>query len=169
MARFARPVLIVAALVTLVALTGCQNLVQNAVKGAVEKSTGVSVQGNKVTVQGKNGSTVEVGGTSVPDTWPSSVPVYAGDIKASSSMKNGSETDVSITILTPDKAAAVASFYEGKLKGDGWTLTNNEQVSVGSAVMASMTATKGTSEIDVAAQEGVEAGKTLVTLVAKIK
>jgi hypothetical protein len=84
-------------------------------------------------------------------------------------MKNGSETDVSITILTPDKAAAVASFYEGKLKGDGWTLTNNEQVSVGSAVMASMTATKGTSEIDVAAQEGVEAGKTLVTLVAKIK
>jgi hypothetical protein len=95
--------------------------------------------------------------------------VYAGEIKASGSLKNGNETDVSITLLTGDKAADVASFYDDKLKADGWTFTDNAQVSAGTSVMASLTATNGTSQIDVAAQEGVESGKTLVTLVAKIR
>jgi hypothetical protein len=169
MGRFARLTMVVVMVAATIAMTGCQSIVDNAVKGAVEKSTGVSVQGDKVTVQGKDGSTVVVGGTKAPDTWPKSVPVYTGEIKASGSFKNGSETDVSITVLTPDKAADVASFYDDKLKADGWEVTDNAQVSAGTAVMASLTATKGTSQIDVAAQEGVESGKTLVTLVAKIK
>lgn len=168
-ARWARPVLILAVVVSLVALTGCQSIVDRAVKGAVEKSTGVSVNGQKVTVQGKDGSTVVVGGTTAPDTWPKSVPVYSGDIKSSGSIKNGTETDVSVTLLTSDKAADVGSFYDEKLKSDGWTIADSNTVQVGSATMASLTATKGTTEINVAAQEGVESGKTLVTLVAKIK
>ena len=169
MGRIARLVLIVVAVASLVAMTGCQNIVDNAVKGAIEKSTGVSVQGNKVTVQGKDGSTVEVGGTQAPDAWPKSVPVYSGEIKASGSLKKGTETDVSMTLLTTDKAADVASFYDEKLKADGWDVTDNAEVAVGTAVMRSLTGKKGTSQIDVAAQEGVETGKTLVTLVAKIK
>jgi hypothetical protein len=168
-ARWARPVLILAVVASLVALTGCQSIVDNAVKGAVEKSTGVSVNGNKVTVQGKDGSTVVVGGTTTPDTWPKSVPVYSGEIKASGSFKNGSETDVSISLVTSDKAADVGTFYTDKLKADGWTITDSNTVQSGSATMASLTATKGNTEINVAAQGGAEAGKTLVTLVAKIK
>lgn len=164
-----RLLLVVAIVASLAVLSGCQSIVDSAVKGAVEKSTGVSVKGDKVTVQGKDGSTVVVGGSTAPDAWPKSVPVYAGEIKASGSIKNGTETDVSISLLTGDKAKDVASFYDDKLKADGWTVTENNEVNAGTAVMTSLAATKGTSEINVAAQEGVEAGKTLVTLVAKIK
>jgi hypothetical protein len=48
-------------------------------------------------------------------------------------------------------------------------VTDDAQVAAGTTVMAWLTGTKGTSQIDVAAQEGVESDKTLVTPVAKIK
>lgn len=61
MLRVAIVVLIVAAAVLAV---GCQNLIESAVGGAIEKTTGVSVSkdGNTVSVKDKDGNQITVGG-----------------------------------------------------------------------------------------------------------
>jgi len=118
-----RVLLALAAIVAILAMSGCGFVVEQAVKSGVESATGVKVDnsGDAVTVTGKDGSSTTVGGKELPATFPSDVPVFEGTIK--SVMNNKSDKgDVFVVGIDGGAAPAeVAAWYDEQLRSGGWT------------------------------------------------
>jgi hypothetical protein len=162
MGRLSVRVLVVIALVAAMAVTvqGCQMIAQK----AVEQATGVKVDknGDQVTITGKDGTTASVGKGTVPDGWPTDVPVYAGTITMGNKMDANGKTAFLVTLETPDAPKAVADWYQEKLTGDGWTKTDRNDASAGGKEVSILVAEKGTQRVAVSATTGN--GKTIVTV-----
>jgi hypothetical protein len=126
-------VLVSAALVSLLALSGCGFLAQKAVEGA----TGVKIdKGNgTVSVQGKDGSSATLQQGKIPDGFPADFAVYAGTVKMGNRVQSPDGALYQVTIETPDNPTTVADWYAEKLKAAGWTIDNrNDANSNGKAV-----------------------------------
>ena len=68
-------------------------------------------------------------GNSIPKEWPEDVPAYTGAniTYSASANQNEGESGMALILATDDSRAEVQSFYETKLKSEGWTLTNTLQ------------------------------------------
>ena len=78
MRRVARILIVMSMLIGVVGVAGCQNLVESATKAGIEKATGVSTNGDSVTIK-KDGKEITVGGTEagkLPVGFPSDFPRY---------------------------------------------------------------------------------------------
>ena len=125
-ARVMSLVVVSAALVSLIVLSGCGFLAQKAVEGA----TGVKVdQGNgSVTVQGSNGGSATVQQGKIPDGFPADFAVYSGSIKMGNRVQSPDGTLYQVTIETADDPKTVADWYDEKLKTAGWTIDSRNDV-----------------------------------------
>ena len=116
---------VLAACAALWAASGCEKITEKVtetvIERAIEKETGgeVDIEADKgVSFKGKDNQGREViydakSGT-VPDTWPSDVPVYPGVTVKASLQGNGNRTLVLESSDSPEK---VVAFYKAKLGG----------------------------------------------------
>jgi hypothetical protein len=120
-----RPILLTLALITAVAPLGCkkirEKMEQKVAEKAVEGMTGgqVQIEGDKVTVNGKDGNgSVQFGTAKLPDDWPSEIPVYPGAklLTAMTTTDKGVSGHV-LTLETTDSVDKVITYYKSKLSG----------------------------------------------------
>ena len=122
----------------LVLTTGCAQIAEQVTKSAVEKATGVKVESDGVTVTGKNGEQVNIGGenSDLPDGFPSEAPVYAG-AKITSSVSTSQGFLVGFT--TADTPRTVLDWYKSELASKGWEVKSNMESDSGGLLTATMT------------------------------
>jgi hypothetical protein len=133
-----RVLLVVAAIVAIVAMSGCGAIVEQAVKSGVESATGVKVDnsGGAVTVTGKDGSSTTVGGKELPTGFPSDVPVFEGAITSAMNTKGDKGEAFLVGIDAATAPAEVATWYKDQLAGNGWTVDNSVAMGEGTAIQA---------------------------------
>ncbi|MDP2400392.1 MAG: hypothetical protein Q8M66_00290, partial [Actinomycetota bacterium] len=93
---------------TAVLTVGCQSIAEK----VVEETTGVKVEddGEKVTITGEDGKKMQLSGAegSLPEDWPSDMPVYDGaTIDSSAAIRSGEVTNFSAALSTKDAFADV--------------------------------------------------------------
>ena len=146
---------------------------KKAIEGVIENRTGVKtnltdVENGKMTfTDTKTGSTVNVGGGTVPDTFPKDFPLYPG-AKVTSSLSGaqaGKNNGFWTTMSTPDSVDKVTAFYKAQLASKGWTIeatytasgTTTETMTKtgwsGSLAISSDTSTKETQIVIILGQD----------------
>ncbi len=158
-------VLLMAALLLLVPLAGCQN----AAEKAVEKATGVEVDknGNSVTVTGEDGTVKVEGGdqASLPEEFPKDVPIYPGaKLVVSSSATADGKTTFTAAYETEDDVKTVHGWYKKQLPKEGWTVQGETLTGTGTQSTGAIMTNKGESQLTVAATRSQDNKKTTITL-----
>lgn len=121
----------------LVLTTGCAQIAEQVTKSAVEKATGVKVESDGVTVTGKDGQQVSIGGENkLPDGFPSEVPVYDGATITSSV---STEQGFLVGFTTTDAPREVLDWYKSELAAGGWEVKSNMESDSGGLLTATMT------------------------------
>jgi hypothetical protein len=119
---------------------GCQLVAQKATEGALKTATGgaVDVNGNSVTIKGKDGSQATVSGdTKIPADFPSDVPMRDdGNVKAviTNQTAKGKSFMVNIQFKVPQ--SEVLGWYKTQLESGGWTITSTVTTGDGGMVAA---------------------------------
>jgi hypothetical protein len=136
-----RRVMVVAVAIVVIAglvfTTGCAQIAEQAAKSAIEGATGVKVEDNGVTVTGKDGQSVAIGGeTKLPDGFPSEIPVYEGAAITSSI---ATDKGYMVGLTTPDSARTVLEWYKTELAAKGWEVKVPMESDVGGLVNGTMT------------------------------
>jgi len=132
-------------------LVGCQGVVESATKAGIEQATGVSTDGDSVTIK-KDGEEVTISGTEdgkLPDGFPADFPMFDPMTITSgvSANANGAE-QFTVTGKTDSAFADVQQFYVTELEADGWKVEKSGMVSNG-AGSGAINAEKGESKADV--------------------
>lgn len=162
-------IIIVALCIAALALgvTGCQRAVERAVEGA----TGVKVdqKGESVTVTGDDGEELTISGKggSLPDDWPSDIPVYPGvELVSSSSMRIGDSAHMTVAWTTSDDVNDAYEWYRDKLPSAGWEITSDFTMEQNGERMANLSSAKGSTEIHIFIGDEHD-GSTLITIQAR--
>jgi hypothetical protein len=151
MKRTVLPSLLVICLAALaLSATGCQLIAQKATEGALENATGgaVKVNGDSVTIKGKDGAEATVSGdTKIPADFPSEVPMRDdGTVKAVITNKTpsgGTSYMVNIRFKVPQ--TELLDWYKTALEAGGWTITSTVSTGDGGMVAAE----KGTTSVNI--------------------
>jgi hypothetical protein len=123
--------LVLAMAASAVVLSGCDQLIGNAVKGAVEQQTGVKVdeKGGTISVQGKDGTSMTVGGTQqgkLSEGFPTEFPQYAGaTVKSSAKVSTAQGSVYTAEWTTTDAMDVVLKTYEEQLKTAGYEIVSS--------------------------------------------
>jgi hypothetical protein len=145
-------------------LVGCQQAIESATKAGIEKATGVSTDGDSVTIK-KDGEEVTLGGSTdgkLPEGFPSDFPMF-DPITITSGMKasNGAKVTFTTTAKVSGKSFdEVTKFYADELKAKGWEVKQTGSMT-GDTGVGSIDATKGTDKaaiqfVQSSATSGVE-------------
>lgn len=71
-------------------------------------------------IEGATGGEVDLGGTTVPDGFPSEVPLYDGDITNGASLGSGADVVYNVTMKVPDASALDEA--KAQLEDAGFTI-----------------------------------------------
>lgn len=163
---------IIVGAVALVALYMAQSFLspERAIERAIEQSAGGDVdididRDGSMRVTGDKGEEYNVSAgnnVSLPDTWPSSVPLpsdinisYAGSMNAGDTETAG----LSVVYTTEDSTTEVAEYFKSTLEKEGWKI----QATVATGDGSMVTASKGEEE-NVAVYIGGAEGETTVNV-----
>jgi hypothetical protein len=143
--------------------TGCQLIAQKATEGAIEGATGgaVKVDGDSVTIKGKDGSEATVSDdTKIPADFPSEVPMRDdGSVKAVVTNKTSSGgTGYMVNIQYKIPQSELLDWYKTELEKGGWTITSTVATGDGGMVAAE----KGDLQINVVTASDNSDGYTSV-------
>ena len=158
--------LIVGLAVLALSVSGCQLMAQKATEKAIQGATGgaVNVDGDNVTIKGKDGAEATVSGdTKIPADFPSEVPLRDdGTVNAVvTSQAPGGGTSYMINIRFKVPQNEVLDWYKTELEKGGWTITST--VSTGDGGMIG--AEKGDLSLNaVTGGESTEGYTSVVTL-----
>jgi hypothetical protein len=143
-------VLLLIVLVCCGGVTTCIVVGRRAARAVAEKTSGITMNkdGSGFSVKTENGE-MSLGGGSLPASFPTDVPVYAG---LTPTMSFGDAKTGSGTVIFGGKAGAteVSGWYEEQMKAKGWTETASENLGEGSA----MSFTKGERQSSVLVSGG---------------
>ena len=143
-----------------IGISGCSSIAEQAVEQIVEESTGVEVDedGEKVTITGDEGETLEIdgSGTTLPDGFPSDVPVYDGEIMSSTSFSAGEGQSFSVAILTDDAFADVVDWYKAEFSAEAWEVVGETSAQVDGGSTAILAYQKGEREVGITVVEDAE-------------
>ena len=168
-ARIARTLLLVmlSAMLALGTL-GCQR----AAERVVEEATGVRVDedGDSVTVQTDEGEATFSGSdASLPDDWPSDVPVYPdAEIETSTSMRIDETVQLAVTWKTSDDVTTVYEWYRDELPAAGWEVTGDFSMEQDGQRTANISSSKGSSDANVFIGDDSD-GITLISIQVRIE
>jgi len=142
---------------------GCDLIARKATEGAVKTATGgaVDVNGDKVTVKGKDGSQATVSNeTKIPDGFPSEVPLRDdGSVKAAVTTQapNGG-TNYMLNIRFKVSQTELLEWYKSELDEGGWKTTSTVATGDGGMIAAE----KGNLTLNVVAGSDTGDGFTSV-------
>ncbi len=135
---------------------------KSAAERAIEAATGGSVDvdrdGDTVTVKTQDGTIT--GGNTMPENFPSDVPVYPGaDVQGSYSIDGANGKGHTVGLQTNDSLADVTAWYRREVAAKGWTVVGDATYN-GSLVLS---ATKDSRGLNVSVSE--EDGTVTIGLV----
>lgn len=115
--------------VTVLVLGGCSNAVEGLAEGAVERaieneigeSADVSISDDSFTVDTDEGS-ITAGAGSLPEDFPSDVPLVEGEVSFSQRLENADDLGWSVVIVTSGDPASVVEQVRGDLEDNGFTV-----------------------------------------------
>lgn len=114
---------LVAGLVAVLGLTGCEK----AAEEAVEDAAGVDVDNDdgSVTIEGDDGAsiTMDTEAAELPEGYPDDAPVYDGKLEAAWEATQDDSTSYSLSMTTKDGVEEVVDWYKDALQDEGWTIT----------------------------------------------
>lgn len=149
--------LVIASLASASMLTGCQSAAEKATEALVEGATGVDVdeKGDKVTIEGEDGSSVEIqsGSAELPEGFPSDAPIYDADIDSAGKIASDGTTSWTVMQTTGDEFDDVLAFFADELAGGGWVENNNTQSENDGTKIGFVGATKGTMQLALTVQQ----------------
>lgn len=105
-----------------------KNIGTSLVEKAIESKTGVKTQlsdlekGKMTLTDEKTGTTIDIGSSTIPSSFPKDFPLYPG-MKLLSSMAGSGKTSDSgywLTFSTPDSFDTVSAYYKSELTKKGW-------------------------------------------------
>ena len=168
-ARIARIFLLVSLSAMLaVGTLGCQR----AAERVVEESAGVRIDddGDTVTIQTEEGeATISGSDVSMPDDWPSDVPIYpGGELESSTSMRMGDSVQMAVTWTTSDDVTTVYEWYRNELPAAGWEVTGDFSVEQSGQRTANISSSKGSSDANVFIGDESD-GATMFTIQMRIE
>ncbi len=138
------------------------------VEKAIEKGTGGNVDisngGKEMTITGKDGAKVTIGGNKIPDNFPKDIPIYPGSTPSGSwsgSNSNKNESGHFVVLETGDSYDKVVAYYKAELPKQGWSIEN----ALDSTDAAILTIKKDTRNGSVTIGRDGEGKKTSITLV----
>lgn len=138
-------------------LTGCQSAAEKATEALVEGATGVDVEenGEKVTIEGEDGSSVEIqsGSAELPEDFPSDAPVYDADIDSAGKIASDGTTSWTVMQTTGDEFDDVLAFFSDEFAAGGWVENSNTQTESDGTKIAFVGATKGTLQLALTVQQ----------------
>lgn len=117
---------------------GCNTATEVMMEQAAGGKADVEVKGDVVSVTTEEGS-AEWGANTLPDNWPSDVPVYAGatvQFSGSATPTQGNQ-GVSVMLQTNDTAPKVLDFYKNELTAQGWKIEGSYQAGQSATLAAS--------------------------------
>ena len=122
-------------------ISGCQLLAQKATEGALKSATGgaVNVNGDSVTIKGKDGSQATVSGnTKIPADFPTEVPLRDdGTVKAViTNQVPGGGTSYMVNIRFKVSQTELLDWYKTELEKGGWTIKSTVATGDGGMVAA---------------------------------
>ena len=119
------------------------NVAENMAENALERATGGKVDidynsDNTVTFEGEEGSFQAGENVSLPNDWPSDVPVMSGAkiSYAGSSNPSTGAPGASVTFTTSKSASEVASYYNSELVNHGWTIDSTANMGGANVISA---------------------------------
>ena len=151
-----------------VALTGCGNAVDDLAEGAVEKaleneigpSAEVQIDGDSFTVDTEEGS-ITAGAGSVPEDFPSDVPLPDGEVSFAQRLDSGEGLGWSVVITTGGDPATVAEQVSNDLESAGFSVENASQFGGTDGAGGTVLAEK--DDLSVLVLVAGEGGETVVT------
>jgi hypothetical protein len=160
-----RILLVLAAIVALVAMSGCAGIVEKAVTSGVESATGVKVDtgGNSVSIEGKDGNSLNVSSDGeLPEGFPADMPIYDGAKVTTAIASEGDKgKGFMVGLGTGDSAGTVFDWYDKELKAEGWTVKTTMKTEDGGLLGGE----KGTTTFTVAIGPGSgDEAKTTITI-----
>lgn len=152
--KAARVIVLAACLMAVVAGAGCRQVA----KKAVEEATGVKVEdgGASVVVKTDEGEAKIESGKKLPEGFPASFPVYAGEIESTGSFSQGESRVYNVIVRTDDDIDRVKEFYLKELPAKGWTI--GMTADVGTASDRGVTITAETDELSATVVAKVASG-----------
>ena len=94
-------------------------------------------EGVNITVKGEDGESVQISanesGVSLPDGFPSDVPIYPG---ATITLTSETPQGMNVVLRTKDPAEKVRQFYQEKLKAEGWEIVATMNMPTGAMLQA---------------------------------
>jgi hypothetical protein len=115
---------------------GCRKSTTITTKDGTRATVTNSGKTTEVTIEGKNGAKMKFageGGLALPEGFPKDVPVYPG---STVTMGITTKEGIQVALKTADPANKVATFYNEKLKGNGWSIETTMNTGDGSMVTA---------------------------------
>jgi hypothetical protein len=149
--------------ISLVVILGaCQGLAEE----AAEERAGVDIEqdGESVTITGSEGEEMQYGTASLPEGWPSDVPVYEGvEIQASTSFTLPEGTQLSATMTTSDAYADVAAWYKSAAVEGGWTIESEASFEADGRATSLLGLEKNGAQATINVSDGADGTTTIVT------
>jgi hypothetical protein len=175
MTRTFKGATLAAAIVAMLAVTGCgstaQKTVQTTAGVTVQTTAGVTVQTTAgVTVQTTAGVTVtqngqqvpDGGSVKIPDGFPADVPIYdPSTVTAALSLPSDKGTAFTVALKTADVPATVVAWYQTALKDKGWTVHTVANPDDGGGIITGEKAGQSLEIVVVAPGPGTDAKATM--------
>lgn len=147
---------------TMISQKAGEKLAETILQHEAGPGTDVDVNGNAVTIKSNEGA-VTVGGGSLPEGWPSDVPLYAGaSVQYSGKNADGSSGVIAISTDTTEK---VVAYYKAEMEKNGW---KSKQTMIAGGANASLYE-KGDKNVSVAIMGGSGGSGTTITMGYQVK
>ncbi len=135
--RITRLLVVAVALLSALALVGCQSIADKAAEKAaeiaIEQTTGAEIdqEDGSVTIKGEDGTEITASeGGELPDGFPTDVPVFEGPVI--SSVKSGNS--FMVVIETDKSVDEVNDWYKDQLKDSTWKIIFETKSEDGAAI-----------------------------------
>lgn len=150
------------------ALTGCSSAVENVAEGAVERaienelgeSADVTIDEDSFSVDTEDGS-ITAGAGSVPEDFPSDVPLPEGEVAFAQRLDSGDGLSWSLIVTTSQDSAALTEQIRTDLADNGFTVEEASEFSGADAAGGSILAEK--DDLTVFVLVAGEGGETSAT------
>jgi hypothetical protein len=162
--RIRRLAIIMMAVVLALGVVGCKS----AAEEIVEDATGVDVEGDTVTITDDEGGevTVDTGGKTLPDGFPSDFPIPAGaEIMDSMSVTMGDQPSQWVTLAADGTVREVYDWYASALPDAGYEIGEYDAwfIEADDGDAGALRAVKGTTEVNVNVSTETE-GEAIVSI-----
>lgn len=105
-------------------------IIRRLISGTITQKTGVvqttaGSSGGTTFTDPKTGAVINLDVNRIPDNFPKDFPIYTNAKVSSSYTAPNGEKGIWLTLTTPDGLEKVVSFYNEKLKENGWSQTSS--------------------------------------------